>query len=75
MNWTLTLSIALSVLAGGVIAYTGFVIGVDRGQIHVLKMIDEMPNDKLTAFVDSLPIHTINRTKEAINRIYGKELH
>ena len=75
MNWTLTLSIALSVLAGGVIAYAGFVIGVDRGQLHVLKMIDSMPNEELAAFVDSLPIHTINRTKETINRLYGKGLH
>ena len=75
MNWTLILAIALSVLTGGVIAYAGFVIGVDRGQLHVLKMIDSMPNEELAAFVDSLPIHTINRTKEAINRMYGKWLH
>lgn len=75
MNWTLILSIALSVLAGAVVAYTGFVIGVDRGQIHVLKMIDKMPDDDLISFVNSLPIHTIQRTKQAINRTYGKELH
>ena len=75
MNWTLILALALSVLAGAVVAYTGFVIGVDRGQIHVLKMIDSMPNEELAAFVDSLPIHTINRTKETINRLYGKGLH
>ena len=47
MNWTLILALALSVLAGAVVAYTGFVIGVDRGQIDVLKMIDSMPFSNL----------------------------